>query len=350
MAKRELAKIKKKLELNRDDISCLGTVCLDLEKIVISQPSFAPEVLEIVTQRWRSGRNRIHSVGKSYGVLGRVARAKPELAPQVVETIKESLASRYHDSSARFYAYEAISDAAIANPSLVPEILNNFKDMHKHMAKIVKARPEFALQVLEIVKEDLKSFNDYHNKKDSMVESRRYRSTHEPSIDEYIDKQRFEHGGYFLSTSYGILESVAEANPELTNQVVETIGEGLKSKENTDSSCYDAYHILRNIAEKKPEHASKITKIITEKIKDSSKLNRTDEYELQLRGAYKALSKIKSDLLQLKMDKLHEKLGEKVGKTADSTTGEVSSEHRKIAQAQLNISKNIMSRKKQNEG
>ncbi len=50
----------------------------------------------------------------------------------------------------------------------------------------------------------------------------------------------------------------------------------------------------------------------------------------------------KDDYLQDKLNLLRERLGDKLGKTADVKTGEVTDEHRKIAKQQVEISKAIM--------
>ena len=54
--------------------------------------------------------------------------------------------------------------------------------------------------------------------------------------------------------------------------------------------------------------------------------------------------------LQTKLNMLREKLGNKVGKTADVTTGKVSDEHRETAKAQVEISKAIMKARRAKEG
>lgn len=53
--------------------------------------------------------------------------------------------------------------------------------------------------------------------------------------------------------------------------------------------------------------------------------------------------------LQLKMEAVQEKLSNKAGKTGNSSTGEITPEHRDIAKKQTDISKQIMmlKRKKQ---
>lgn len=56
------------------------------------------------------------------------------------------------------------------------------------------------------------------------------------------------------------------------------------------------------------------------------------------------------DFLQEKMKILHAKLGDKLGKTADVKTGEVSDEHRKIAKQQVEISKAIMKANHEKKG
>lgn len=58
----------------------------------------------------------------------------------------------------------------------------------------------------------------------------------------------------------------------------------------------------------------------------------------------------KKDSLQEKMNTLHEKLGNNVGKTADVKTGKTTDEHRKIAETQVGISKAMMKTKLERQG
>lgn len=56
------------------------------------------------------------------------------------------------------------------------------------------------------------------------------------------------------------------------------------------------------------------------------------------------------DLLQLKMDLLHEKLGDKVGKTADVATGQVTDKQSETVKTQVEMSKVLMEVKREKEG
>ena len=56
------------------------------------------------------------------------------------------------------------------------------------------------------------------------------------------------------------------------------------------------------------------------------------------------------DWLQKKQDTLYKRLKDKVGKTADVGTGQVTDEHRKVAQKQVEISKAIMNARRAREG
>ena len=66
--------------------------------------------------------------------------------------------------------------------------------------------------------------------------------------------------------------------------------------------------------------------------------------------SFSNIKKIEQDSLQLKMEVVRAKLGSKIGKTGESSTGEVTSEHRNIAKQQTDISKHIMLLKKKRDG
>lgn len=69
----------------------------------------------------------------------------------------------------------------------------------------------------------------------------------------------------------------------------------------------------------------------------------------ELKAQIKAYQK-SQDLIQHKADMLRDKLGDKVGKTADVKMGQVTDEHREIAKTQVEISKAIMKAKRESEG
>lgn len=125
---------------------------------------------------------------------------------------------------------------------------------------------------------------------------------------------------------------------------------------------------------------------ITEKQKDGSKITKTDSgnllfatdknnniisigedlakyeedylrqacYDLGVKSSDANITLIKfltePDRLQLKVDMLREKLGDKVGKTADVKTGKVTAGHRKTAKEQTEITKAIMKAKRAQKG
>ena len=140
------------------------------------------------------------SLGYAYITLGDIAQAQPELAGQVVDAIKEGLKSEKNDRDSLDRAYSALGD-------------------------IAQAQPELAGQVVDAIKEGLKSEKN---------------------------------GGYSLRRAYSALGEIVKAQPELAGQVVDAIKEGLKSEKNGEYSLESAYIALGNITQAQPELVDEI--------------------------------------------------------------------------------------------
>lgn len=95
-------------------------------------------------------------------------------------------------------------------------------------------------------------------------------------------------------------------------------------------------------------NGAKVDECAQEALKTVIKNKKEREDVLSLMISQKRPQQI--DFLNLKMDLLREKLGNKVDKTADIKTGKVTDEHREIAKQQVEISKAIIKAKRERAG
>ena len=96
------------------------------------------------------------------------------------------------------------------------------------------------------------------------------------------------------------------------------------------------------------EHGAKVDECAHEALNAVIKDKKVKEDVLSLMTSHDKPQQI--DLLQLKMDLLREKLGDKVGKTANDATGQVSDRQRETAKTQVEISKALIQVNRKNEG
>jgi len=90
-------------------------------------------------------------------------------------------------------------------------------------------------------------------------------------------------------------------------------------------------------------------------IESSPRTKIVSDLQEEVQKAKKALIKeglweVEEDSLQLKMDLLRERLGDKVGKTADVETGRITEEHQETAKTQVEISKALMQANRKKKG
>lgn len=327
------------LKSNKNDDSSLSCLCDTLGKVVEGQPALAPKVLDMVKDALQSDKKGGNALYEAYIVLAQIVNTESELAPEVFKTLKEALKSNKNDGTTIDRAYRTLGEIVKAKP--VFDAFETFKQCLKSdkadawrinnaygvLSEVAEAKPALRKWVLETFKEGLKSTKNCDYSLKGAYDA----------LKRLLDvKPKFE---------YDLKGSIVEAQKGNEFEVLETFRQASKSDENNGLSLEHAYETLDKIMKEKSEFTSKVFEIISESLKSDK-----NDYTSEWRGKEILGDINRDDPLQFKMDVLRQRLGRKVGKTADVETGEIFDKHAKTAEMQVKISKAFIKTKREQEG
>ncbi len=178
---------------------------------------------------------------------------------------------------------------------------------------------------------DYFSNDDRHSIENASLEQLEFYVKHGSNINAVIDWWEY---GYDATENRSVLDKYIMDNSddslEYMKKIIE-LGGKRGDGELISSYCYWFSY----------EHEG-IPQLFREKINLLDKNNMIHEYDK--RSIREAIN-CETDYLDWKMDALRRKIGDKVGKTADVKTGEITDEHRKMAKDQSEIAKGIIQQK-----
>ena len=199
---------------------------------------------------------------EAYETLGSVVIKRPELAKEVLNTLKEGLKSEKNNYKSLCCAYEILGD-------------------------VVKEQPELANEVLNITRETLKydknykweNYNSFQNAYDTLSTIIKVQPNIAKDVfavtKELIKSDKND--GISLACAYREFYSIAEVQLEWAQNVMDIVKEGLKSDQNDhyiggSTARTFALYKLYNIVNKYPILTNDFLKIVNEALE-------TDKYE-----------------------------------------------------------------------
>ena len=223
----------------------------------------------------QSEKNDADSSKIAYEALGDIVKAQPQLAEQVLEMVKFGLQSEKNNADSLKIAYKTLGDIVEAQPQLAEQMFETFK---------------FGLQS---EKNDADSSKIAYEALGDIVKA-------QPQLAEQVLEmvkfglQSKKNGRYSLSVAYETLGEIAKAQPQLAKQVFEIVKFGLQSEENDKYSLISAYYALGNIAKAQPQLAEQVLETIKLGLQQSEK---NDKYSER-----RALLSIKSCMKNLPLE------------------------------------------------